>query len=103
MGNDKPKDFGPLPLLMISSKRTGGREHVTLHAQRDMPSISPAICRRAGVARIYFFLYQIFFELVTRNEKTYHSYAIHVQESGLYRHSVYTYMTTYVTWYVSTM
>ena len=58
---------------MVSSKRTGGaidgfmegrqqgREQGTPHAQRDMLGISPAICRREGVARIYFFPNQIFF------------------------------------------
>ena len=58
---------------MVSSKRTGGaidgfiegrqrgREQGTPHAQRDMHGISPAICRREGVASIYFFPNQIFF------------------------------------------
>ena len=31
MGNDKPEDIGPLPLSMVSSKRTGeeGTENTT--------------------------------------------------------------------------
>ena len=40
--------------------RQGGREQGTPHAQRDMRGISPAICRREGVASIYFFPDQIF-------------------------------------------
>ena len=64
---------GPLPLSMVSSNGAGGaingfiegrqrgREQGTPHAQWDMRGISPAICRREGVASIYFFPNQIFF------------------------------------------
>ena len=75
-----------LPLSMVSSKgaggaidgfiegRQGGREQGTPHAQWDMRDISPAICRREGVASI-FFLSQSF-ELFNRNEGACRRYAI---------------------------
>ena len=48
--------------------RQGGGKQGTPHAQWDMRGISPAICSREGVASIYLFPNQIFFELVNRNE-----------------------------------
>ena len=84
----KREHVGPLPLSMVSSKGAGGaindfierhhgeREQGKPHAQRDMHGISPAICRREGVASIYLFPNQTFFELVNRNEGACRSYAI---------------------------
>ena len=90
----KTEHLGPLPLSMVSSKGALGqgalsmvsskdtmeggipREQGIPHAQRDIRGISPAICRQEGVASIYFFPNQIFFELVDRNEGACRRYAI---------------------------
>ena len=79
---------GPLPLSIVSSNGAGGalddfieglqggREQGTPRAQWDIRGISTVICRREGVASIYFLPNQIFFELVNRNEEACRRYAI---------------------------
>ena len=58
-GNDKTEDVGPLPLLIVSPKRTWregtGNTTRTAGPELDMQDISPAICHQAAVARIDLF------------------------------------------------
>ena len=49
MGNDKPKDKGPLSPSMVSLKRTEG-EGTGNTLKLDMYGVSPVICSPTGVA-----------------------------------------------------
>ena len=82
MINLKIQDHGPIS--MVALKKQEGREQGTPHTQWDMRGFATAICSPVGVASIYLFPNQICLALINQNERVYHCYKIHVQESGFY-------------------
>ena len=95
-GNDKTEDVGPLPLLIVSPKRTWrkgtGNTTRTAGPELDMQDISPAICHQATVARIDLFP-NLFFELPGQS-KLKDVFLLHNPCAGiriLNKHSVNTY------------